>query len=281
MRRGATRLLWIALCGGNALVLDALGCSGDDGTATASEAGVDAADGSFVDAPPDARDASSDAPRRACPNDLSAFDAAWHPPTPFYQARCTHAQIDGFLAACLAVTATSATCAAFRAGSGADCANCVASAPTDPTYGPVVLRGSGATLELSGCIANADRSDAGAACAAAYQKADECDWYACDNCDYQCPDPTAIGCGLPCEVAAAYSVCVQFTDAASCANGYASLPVEAGSDAADAGLAAHRGRSGIGRYCEYRCPADGSNVAIRKESPDGALDCDNPDNIPY
>ena len=113
----------------------------------------------------------------------SATPPPWTPPRPFASGACAAADFDAFFDACLATPIDPAKCTAYKASSGT-CAACLESQETDANLGPVIWHSGHAyfTLNLAGCIANAEKNVSATGCGAVYQAAIGCKQNACESC---------------------------------------------------------------------------------------------------
>jgi hypothetical protein len=120
----------------------------------------------------------------ACiPITSGTFTPSWKKPTPFAQAACTAAQIDGFYSACLSPPVDKSTCESFVKANGA-CSTCIQSQEVDATQGPVIWHSQNAyyTMNIAGCIANEQKDLSANGCGASYQALLECRESACTAC---------------------------------------------------------------------------------------------------
>ena len=144
----------------------------------------------------------------------------WTPPPyhhgqPAQAAACTSALLHDFYASCLGPSASTSACD-DNWGSGQDvpdiahanCEQCLVTASSSPTWGPVVNYGPTVSINVSGCIELLDPSSE--TCAAAVQDADECEHQACDDA---CP---ALGEFDSCVTIADQGACASFAQASAC-----------------------------------------------------------------
>ena len=201
---------------------------------SSNEASGDAAIEASIEAA--ARDAGEarDASAPCAPGDVSSFTPTWRPPSGAHQAKCTAAQIDAFYTACLADTATQATCAPFGKDGGPSdraCALCLVSKPSDATLGPIVVyplsAGSALEIDFAGCVALVDPS--AVECAKAYQAGVECEHAACDT-SCRGDDSVAFDRYTGCRGAANVGECNAYTKPGQCV---LSLGADAGDGGAD------------------------------------------------
>ena len=207
-----------------AVVLCACGKS-DSAAGITADAGRDATElpsddaGTIGDASPAPGDAHP-----CVPADLSNLKApAWIPVTPLHQSACTKAQITRYLFDCVSATATTASCAPFRAGVTTDdgrCGACIDPGSTT-SRGPVFVQDGTERLDVAGCIANAQgNGTAGNECASAFAVVDDCHAKACN---------AACGTDTPsCVSASNTGACKPYADRTACI-------AEAGADGGDAG----------------------------------------------
>lgn len=105
---------------------------------------------------------------------------------------CTSAQIAAFYQACFGSVASPQTCTSFFDDAGNSCGNCLW--PIDggtPNTGGVLVDSTGLDLvgvNTPGCIALADPTPAGTACAKALEPFIMCESLACDSPNCQVPD---------------------------------------------------------------------------------------------
>ena len=115
--------------------------------------------------------------------------------------------------------AKQSTCDAYFADAGSSaCTLCVLTDDFDTTYGPIVMHGAYAALNLGGCIAQTSGDTSATSCGAKVPAISECQEFACTSC----PDPSttskAMTDYLKCQGAAMSSVCKSFVTAGSCAD---------------------------------------------------------------
>jgi hypothetical protein len=180
--------------------------------------------------------------------------AGWMPPSyqhaqPAQAAACTSALIDDFYASCLGPGASTSACDQNWGSpdSGEDlahatCEECLVTASTSPTLGPVVNYGTTVSVNVAGCIELLDPTNL--ACARSVQQADECEHQACDT---PCP---ALGAFESCVTAADKGACASYVQAATCqgseADGGAARACAAGASFGDLFAAAARAFCGGG-----------------------------------
>jgi hypothetical protein len=142
-----------------------------------------------------------------------SFTATWHVPNAFGTGACTPAQIDQFYTACLTPPIDSMTCGAFVAANGV-CSTCLESTDKDAKYGPVIWHSNRTyfTLNIAGCIANAQADTSAKSCGAAYQAVLECKQTACEGCFLTGGGFSAFS---ACQTAAGKAVCKAYGDAMS------------------------------------------------------------------
>jgi hypothetical protein len=194
-----------------ATLVCALACACSS-SGSASDAGSDAGS----DAPIDAS-AETDAALACTPHDVAGFTPVWRPPNGAHQNACTAKQFADYYDACLAPTATKATCARFGGdASAADhvCAACLVTKASDATLGPVVLWTSSVEIDFAGCLALVD--PANVACAQAYQADVECTHAACDSCP-RVTDTASAQSYASCLEAANMAACSSYATASRCA----------------------------------------------------------------
>jgi hypothetical protein len=204
--------------------LCALACACSSSGVSAGDAG--ASDAEISEAA--ISDAASDAALACTPGDVGGFTPVWRPPSGAHQSACTSRQISDYYDACLAPSATKATCARFGGdASAADhaCAACLVTKAASAALGPVVLWTSSVEIDFAGCLALVD--PASDACAEAYQADVECTHAACDGA---CPPVTDAA------SAQTYASSLEAANTAACAP-YAAA-ARCAFDAADGGDAA-------------------------------------------
>lgn len=212
----------------------AMGCSATgNGIVSDGGASADAADASRVDveaAPPadaapmddGAVDASADdaGSALACPpGSVAAFTPTWKPPKPLHSGACSLADAELTVDCAFDPNAKQSTCDALFADAGSSaCTLCVLTDDFDTSYGPIVMHGAYAALNLGGCIAQASGDTTASSCGAKVQAIAECQQFACTAC----PDPStsakAMSDYLKCQSSALTTACGAFAKAGSCAD---------------------------------------------------------------
>ncbi|MFO0668493.1 MAG: hypothetical protein U0235_02540 [Polyangiaceae bacterium] len=187
--------------------LDVTAATSDDGAAL-DDAAVDAG---VVD------DASS--PLACPPGSVAAFTPTWKPPKKLHAGVCSLAEAELTVDCAFDPNAKQSTCDAYFADAGSSaCTLCVLTDDFDTTYGPIVMHGAYAALNLGGCIAQTSGDTSATSCGAKVQAISECQEFACTSC----PDPSttskAMTDYLKCQGAAMSSVCKSFVTAGSCAD---------------------------------------------------------------
>jgi hypothetical protein len=117
------------------------------------------------------------------PASVASYTPSWQPPEAWKQNLCTTTQIGGFYAACLTPPISKTTCDAF-VQANANCAPCLQSQETDPTASAVVWHEQMRywTVNVAGCIAQADGDVSATGCGAAYAAAIACRQASCNAC---------------------------------------------------------------------------------------------------
>jgi hypothetical protein len=160
-----------------------------------------------------------DAASLACPpQTTTAFTPPLYVPAGLDKGECTSAQMQSFYTACLSSTATDATCGAgFGASAPAAdvaCGACLLTPESSTSWGPVVSYSVGTvSLNVAGCMEILG-STSGLACAKAYEAANACESYACENCSVS--SATSNQDHQACVLAAADGSCTMYETAATC-----------------------------------------------------------------
>jgi hypothetical protein len=159
------------------------------------------------------------------PGDVATYQPVYHPAG--VADACTMGQIQGFFDVCFGAQRSSALCQAFQADVDAgNCASCILTPDSAPTYGPLVDHGTFVTANVAGCIelavetgaSDATAPDAGAsdlACAKAVQADEGCHLAACEaNCDVT--NSSTLSAYEGCATEADMGGCGTYAAAASC-----------------------------------------------------------------
>jgi hypothetical protein len=162
--------------------------------------------GSFIPTDP-----AADAQTACAPISSGTFTPQWKQPAPFAQGLCSDAQIDGFYSACLSPPVNPAACDTFVQANG-DCSKCIQSDDTDSNQGPILWHASRSyyTVNIPGCIANAEQNMSASGCGAAYQAVLECNQSECSACFT--PTSGSFANFVACEKAAVKGDCAPFND---------------------------------------------------------------------
>lgn len=201
----------------------ALGDAGADATsagASQSQDGGAEETGSSEAADGGALDGAGPTKPLACPpGSVANFSPTWKPPKALHAAACSVPQSQLAVDCAFDPSTKPAACDEFFGDAGnSACMLCVLSDDFDTTYGPVVMNGVYAVLNLGGCIAALSGNTAASSCGAKVQAITECQQHACKGC----PDPAAGGKALSdyleCQKAASSTVCSSYVSAASCAD---------------------------------------------------------------
>jgi hypothetical protein len=141
---------------------------------------------------------------------------------PFHQNHCTGPQIANFYAYCIGPNSNTTQCNNFVTANSA-CEQCIETAPSSPTYGPLVILPNGvAEINIAGCIYNANAAHQ--TCAQAYQAAIQCENQACES---PCTGKP-IDSFLNCETASSTGGCAAFVAQAGCTNSFSNLDPDYG-----------------------------------------------------
>jgi hypothetical protein len=165
----------------------------------------------------DALDAGS---TLACPpGSVAAFAPTWKPPKPLHATACSPAEAELNVNCAFDPSSNPSVCDAYLAdASSSNCTLCVLTDDFDTTYGPLVMHGAYADLNLGGCIAQASGDTSATGCGAKVQAIGQCQAFACSAC----PDPSsgtkAMNDYLACLSAAMSTVCKDYVKAAACAD---------------------------------------------------------------
>lgn len=223
---------WIG--GVAAALAAAMGCSaaGNAVDPSGADAGVpdagalDAAppvsvlDGSVLDdAALDAESADANGTLACPPGDVSAFTPSWKPPKPLHAGTCSLADAERTVDCAFDPNAKQSECDAFFADAGSSaCTLCVLTDDFDTSYGPIVMHGAYAALNLGGCIAQTSGDTSATSCGAKVQAISACQQFACTAC----PDPStsakAMADYLKCQSAALTTACGAYAKAGGCAD---------------------------------------------------------------
>jgi hypothetical protein len=194
------------------------GCSSDStSTPPATDGGgTTTGDGGKTDSKPPPGDTGT--PDECKPGSVDDFTPTFKKPAPFSQKKCSNAQVEALL--CLFDSnADQETCQKLVDDpANDDCFKCIYTASSSKELGPVIITGSLGSLNIAGCVANAEGNVTDQGCGAKVQAADQCGDEACDaNCPVPEGDDTALDARNKCTEDASSSVCQEFTDAAACA----------------------------------------------------------------
>lgn len=169
-------------------------------------------------------DAGAEVPATTCaPSSAAGWSPAWVPPTGASQGLCAPQDIANLYAACLGTDATDDTCSSYESDSP-DCASCVLSASTDPSWGAIVVFADTTVVNQPGCLDLVDPAEVD--CAGAAESQTECEHALCDS---SCPVSDAPS-------FAAWQQCAAEADQGAC-GGYDGTCLDAAL-AADGGGAA-------------------------------------------
>jgi hypothetical protein len=133
---------------------------------------------------------------------------------------CAAGDLETFYDACIAQNLVGPTCLTFETDAGV-CAQCLLSAVSASSWGPVVVRNGNPTLNVAGCMALVQHDQSSTSCAQLAANEQGCEEYACDNV---CPN-TIDGGEL------AYEQCTEIAASGECRS-----YVNAECDPADAGV---------------------------------------------
>jgi hypothetical protein len=143
----------------------------------------------------------------------------YRPATNPWQGVCTMQQLQGFYAACIDSTASTASCHAFsQQADNAACSTCILTPENANNYGPLIDHMTFITPNVGGCIELTDPS--GLPCAKAQQALAGCELAACEA---YCPvtDATSRAALDQCTATAAGAGCQMFAVQASCSQAIA------------------------------------------------------------
>lgn len=215
------------------LLAAAYGCAtSDNAPSTSADGGSDAGDPdtttSVGDAASEADDAVADTDAGAvdagstlaCPPSAAVgFTPTWKPPKPLHTGACTRDQAATVVDCAFDPSAKPAMCEDFFGDAGnSACMLCVLTDDFDTSYGPLVMHGVYAALNLGGCIAALAGDTSATGCGAKVQAISECQRAACTGC----PDPStgaqALSDYLKCQQEALSTVCLGYVDAGGCAD---------------------------------------------------------------
>lgn len=164
------------------VIMPACGSNEVEPSAASPDGSVVETSGSDGGLAPDVSDAGAlDA--RTCSAQALDRDPTWTPPSPWYQDKCTPAEVEQLVVACIEGDFSLPACVDFRA-EHPECYTCAISLDTAPARGPIVLFESSSYSELNflGCIANSLGDTSETSCGAAFGVADDCVRIACRGC---------------------------------------------------------------------------------------------------
>jgi hypothetical protein len=162
--------------------------------------------------PPPGADAS--VPPQCGPVTVSNFAPSWQPPNA-HQNACTQKNIDDFRTFCLG-TGDAQACQSFLAtAAGKACAQCILTAPTAATLGPLVDHSAQGyvSLNVAGCVALRQGNDT---CAKVLSALEQCDDAACVNC--KVVDDASLLALNQCIAIAKSQTCATYAGPATCAD---------------------------------------------------------------
>lgn len=154
------------------------------------------------------------------PGAITGFSPTWKAPKAIHSSACTAANAQLAVDCAFDPNADPTTCNTFAASTANDaCRQCVYSAPTDATYGPIVIDSNNiGSLNYAGCIAALSGNTTSSGCGAKVQAANQCEMAACTSC----PDPSATQQALDdyntCKSDARAGVCTTYDTAQTCAD---------------------------------------------------------------
>ena len=147
-----------------------------------------------------------DASASCTPGDVSTYTPAPLTPSRAPASQCSQTELGDFFDACLGSSGTRTACDAFQT-TNATCSQCLLSARSDSTWGPIVTTSTTWDFNVAGCLSLV-AGDAGAtSCAGATSAAQGCEEAACASCQFVGGDTP-----LPREQ------CVQQADVAGCSS---------------------------------------------------------------
>lgn len=250
----------LGLVSGAALMfVFAYGCSSSSSTDTTGTDGGSGSDGGKTDGSTKTDGATpvDDGGGSSCaPGDVSSFAPKFTPPTGFNQKICSDTQVDAILDCIFNDTADQATCKKLLADKANEpCQNCLITPSSAKTFGPLIENGNIASLNIAGCIANAEGNKTATGCGAKYQAARDCADAACaDNC--QGSDSAALKALQACETQALSGDCKKYADDANCAD--ALLNTGGAAEACNAGNTFEEAAAALGKmFCGGGTATDG------------------------
>lgn len=174
----------------------------------------------------------------ACePGDVSGFEPSWKTPAPFAQGACSNTQVDALMCQFDSSADQTACAALVKDKANEACQKCMFTPSSAAKLGPIVITGNLGSINIAGCIANAEGDTTDQGCGAKTQAADQCGDEACEaNCPIDdSDDGESLAARNECTTAAATSVCQEFATGAQCADslleaGGAAEECNAGSD---------------------------------------------------
>jgi hypothetical protein len=147
---------------------------------------------------------------------VSSYTAApLVPPRP-PENSCTQQQLSDFYDACVSLTGTMTKCTLLRQANVV-CSQCLVSAATDPTWGPIVSTPSW-DFDIAGCVALVTGDASSTGCASAIAAARGCEDAACTTCEW-----------TPGHDPSEREQCIQEADVGACAK-YANAECDLSSD---------------------------------------------------
>lgn len=154
------------------------------------------------------------------PGSITSFSPTWKAPKAIHSTACTAANAQLAVDCAFDPNADPTTCNAFAASTANDaCRQCVYSAPTDSTYGPIVIDSNNiGSLNYAGCVAALSGNTTSTGCGAKVQAATQCEVAACSSCADPSASQQALDNYNTCRTDAAAGVCTTYDTAQSCAD---------------------------------------------------------------
>lgn len=159
----------------------------------------------------------------ACtPESISGFSPSWKSPKTLHASSCTAANAEKAVDCMFDPNADQTLCDAFNNDSANQaCIQCVYTDKSSATYGPLILEGSFASLNLAGCIARLSNDTTSTSCGAKVQALSQCRDAACASCPDPSVDQTSFDNYQQCQTDSEASECATYANAISCADSLA------------------------------------------------------------
>lgn len=133
--------------------------------------------------------------------------------------KCSSAQLTSFDTACLATSATQATCSTWEKDTNnAGCLACAVTGDTDANWGPLVCTSTSCSLNVPGCLDLAlgqtgQENGTNGSCGDLLNASYECQEYACGACNVAADGGSDPNSFTTCDNAALQAECKSFSDA--------------------------------------------------------------------